>query len=396
MQPIYKIVTILTLLSTMVVSVAAASGQDLNRQRESILYATLVAMGFESSTAIVTDNEVVVDYVIKPLQSDLDLVLQLQSIFIAAAKVAPDTVLTVIKGRYRADYPPMLVVAVPNDVTQELIAEAIEPASFWQMVAINDETLMNATETQERRGLKESAKARLYASLSWNNTSLALKPDEFIRGLGMATGLGEVAIHQLNRQQPALLKPLHDTLLAVKIADLLAGARDPEALAMLLPWQSSQTMIRLLETVYPPTMRPWFDAITRYKVSLLLWPSDVTPPAMDAEWVASYMAARGGSSRPGKTPQQAYQGLTHDKAFFSLRQKLYDDLRRSREQTRGEVEQKVEQYLWGKTDTYLLNRFEAAYQRELFRSKRQSLADYLWGKKQTELERLRQAVIVKN
>lgn len=395
MKSILKAIALLLFLMIITdASVSKAAEPTLNQQRESILYATLTAMGFEKSTAIVTDNEVVVDYIIKPLQSDVDLVLQLQSIFIASAKIAPNCVLTVIKGRYDSKHPPMVVVAVPTNVTQKLVAEVIEPATFWQLVTVNDEALLDATERQERKGLSPSPRAQQYASLIWKQTSFDVSRGEMIRNLALITGLGDETIKQLVDKQPALFDPLEETLLAVKVVDLLYQARSAEELAERLPWQSSKVMNHLVETVYPPAMQPWVNTLTRYKVSLGLLPEGVALSQIDPSVANEYEQERGGfQDHRIATPRQAYQKLLSRGLISTARQMLHDDFVQARGAGSDPQDDQMDKYLWAKADTFLRNRLEAGYQRGLFRKSHQTLTDYLWSKKQVDLENVRKSAV---
>lgn len=107
--------------------------------KEFQMQAVLSAMNLQESAVVINKDEVIVDYIMKDrVRNKDDISTQLQMIFIAAAKVAPETTITVVKGRYVADYDPVIYVVVPTKATLFFMEGIIDPDEFWSFVSFND------------------------------------------------------------------------------------------------------------------------------------------------------------------------------------------------------------------------------------------------------------------
>ena len=95
------------------------------------LQTTLSTLGIESGVQI--SDTVTVDYIMKGVESDYDVAAHSMLIFLAAAKIAPDSDVIVLKGRYNQE-------------------GLIEPDEFWTFVSVIEEDVIEEFDTSSGLG----------------------------------------------------------------------------------------------------------------------------------------------------------------------------------------------------------------------------------------------------
>ena len=133
-----------TIVGLCILTLLLASMVQASESQELQLEATLGVLGISQSIAIIEGPDVTVDYVMPQVRTEADVMVQVQSIFIAAAKVAPESQMTVVKGRYSADTGVLIVVGVPTIYTKAYLADKLDLATYMKLWTVNDPDLVDA------------------------------------------------------------------------------------------------------------------------------------------------------------------------------------------------------------------------------------------------------------
>lgn len=116
----------------------AFANYDLEEQQ---FFSYLVNLGLEESFVEITDDEVIVDYVIPEGYSEQDILFQIQGVFIGAAEFAPHTTLSIVQVYYTADQDPLLTATVPTPFIHMYNDDDISIEDLWASVELNSDAV---------------------------------------------------------------------------------------------------------------------------------------------------------------------------------------------------------------------------------------------------------------
>jgi hypothetical protein len=123
---------------------------EASEVQEFQIHTILSTFNLAESSVTVDEEMVMVDYVMKDrVKTTEDIMAQVQMIFTTQAKIAPETSLSVIKGRYTAETDPVIYLVVPTDVTLLFLSGALEPSEFWTFVSFNDPEVVKDIQSLE-------------------------------------------------------------------------------------------------------------------------------------------------------------------------------------------------------------------------------------------------------
>lgn len=225
-----------------------------------------------------------------------------------------------------------------------------------------------------------------------NTEKTKVTNQEVIDDVGRHLGISSDTLQAVNKSSPALLENLKDTVTAIKIVDLYSEARDTEALVEIYQWQKGKLLDKAAEHLLPQNMNMVIAAVKAYKASLEVIRDKVFIPSLEEAIYQRYKGARGGNlDYRTASPDEAYDQATASGKYFPAKEKMYDELVKSRKYNKELMGPKMEAAVWKQVDNFWKNRLEAKYAQEIAKRNRESLVNQIWKNSSRDLEKVRKA-----
>jgi hypothetical protein len=241
---------------------------------------------------------------------------------------------------------------------------------------------------QTTAGLPLNARAEEYAQ-ELNQPSR----EEIINEVARQTGLANDAVSLIAKQNPQLLQGLNDTVLAVKVANSLADARDTEALADLMGY----AVDKLRDKAFPSSMNGFIVAFKVYKAALEIARDYYYIPKLDAGLYNAYRQARLDGLRRGDTSLEEIstafeRASTRDwSGYYAIKDSMFEALVKAKGYNKDLMGEKMKQTLWRQIDDFWMKRCEAKLLQEVLQANKAEMERQIWARVSSQLNAIRTA-----
>lgn len=215
--------------------------------------------------------------------------------------------------------------------------------------------------------------------------------EEVISEVARQTGLTNDAVSLIAKENPQLLQGLNDAVLAVKVVNSLADARDTEALADLLGY----AVDKLRDKALPAAMNGFITAFKVYKTALEITRDYYYIPKLDAGLYNAYREARIDGLRRGDTSLEEMtsafeRASTRDRSgYYALKDPMFQALLKAKGYNEALMDERMKQALWRQIDDFWMKRCEAKLLQEILRSNKAELERQVWARVSRQLNEIR-------
>lgn len=217
--------------------------------------------------------------------------------------------------------------------------------------------------------------------------------EEIINEVARQTGLTNDAVSLIAKENPQLLQGLNDTVLAVKVVNSLADARDTEALADLMGY----AVDKLRDKALPSAMNGFIVAFKVYKTALEITRDYYYVPKLDAELYDAYRRARADGLRRGDTSEEEMstafeRATTRDwSGYYAVKDSMFEALVKAKGYNKALMGEKVKQSLWSQIDDFWMKRCEAKLLQEILQANKAELEREVWSRVSRQLNAIKTA-----
>lgn len=217
--------------------------------------------------------------------------------------------------------------------------------------------------------------------------------EEVINEVARQTGLTNDAVSLIAKENPQLLQGLNDTVLAVKVVNSLADARDTEALADLMGY----AVDKLRDKALPSAMNGFIVAFKVYKTALEITRDFYYIPKLDAGLYNAYRQARLDGLRRGDTSAEEMstaftQASTRDwSGYYAVKESMFDALVKAKGYNKALMGETMKQSLWRQIDDFWMKRCEAKLLQEVLQANKAELERQIWSRASRQLSAIKSA-----
>ncbi|MGZ5437470.1 MAG: hypothetical protein ACXW3F_15555 [Pyrinomonadaceae bacterium] len=217
--------------------------------------------------------------------------------------------------------------------------------------------------------------------------------EEIINEVARQTGLTNDAVSLIAKQNPKLLQGLNDTVLAVKVVNSLADARDTEALADLMGY----AVDKLRDKALPSAMNGFIVAFKVYKTALEITRDYYYIPKLDAGLYNAYREARLDGLRRGDTSAEEIstafeRASTRDwSGYYGVKDSMFEALIKAKGYNKALMDDKMKQSLWSQIDDFWMKRCEAKLLQEVLQANKAELERQIWSRVSGQLNAIKTA-----
>jgi hypothetical protein len=215
--------------------------------------------------------------------------------------------------------------------------------------------------------------------------------EQVIDEVARFTGLSKDSVSLAVSENPKLLEGLDECVLAVKIVNQFAEAKDAEGLTEIGGWVLGKIKDRLV----PAGLGTFLTAVSVYKSALEALRDYTFIPAFESSLYRKYAKARREDARRGDNSRESMTTAfeTATTAWFSgypaLKQRMYDRMVKAKGYNPKLIGPELERELWRRIDDYWIACFEARLQQEQLRENRIGIIAKLWSVEGRKLAALR-------
>lgn len=220
-----------------------------------------------------------------------------------------------------------------------------------------------------------------------------LTREEVINEVARQTGLTNDAVSLIVKENPQLLQGLNDTVLAVKVVNSLADARDTEALADLMGY----AVDKLRDKALPSALNGFIVAFKVYKTALEITRDYYYVPKLDAGLYDAYRQARADGLRRGDTSVEEMstafeRATTRDwSGYYALKDPMFEALIKAKGYNTSLMDEKMKQSLWRQIDDFWMKRCEAKLLQEILKANKAELERQIWTRASRQLDAIKNA-----
>ncbi len=217
--------------------------------------------------------------------------------------------------------------------------------------------------------------------------------EEVINEVARQTGLTNDAVSLIAKENPQLLQGLNDTVLAVKVVNSLADARDTEALADLMGY----TVDKLRDKALPSSMNVLIVAFKVYKTALEVTRDYYYVPKLDAGLYNAYRQARIDGLRRGDTSIEEMstafeRATTRDwSGYYALKDPMFEALVKAKGYNKDLMDEKMKRSLWLQIDDFWMKRCEARLLQEVLQANKADMERQVWSRVSRQLNAIKTA-----
>ena len=217
--------------------------------------------------------------------------------------------------------------------------------------------------------------------------------EEIINEVARQTGLTNDAVSLIAKENPQLLQGFNDTVLAVKVVNSLADARDTEALADLMGY----TVDKLRDKALPSALNGFIVAFKVYKTALEITRDYYYVPKLDAGLYEAYRQARADGLRRGDTSEEEMstafeRATTRDwSGYYAVKDPMFDALVKAKGYNKSLMDEKMKQSLWRGIDDFWMKRCEAKLLQEILKANQAELERQIWARASRQLAAVKNA-----
>lgn len=217
--------------------------------------------------------------------------------------------------------------------------------------------------------------------------------EEVVNEVARQTGLTNDAVSLIAKENPQLLQGLNDTVLAVKIVNSLADARDTEALADLMGY----AVDKLRDKALPSAINGFIVAFKVYKTVLEITRDYYYVPKLDAGLYDAYRQARADGLRRGDTSAEEMstaftRASTRDwSGYYAVKESMFDALVKAKGYNKALMGETMKQSLWRQIDDFWMKRCEAKLLQEVLQANKAELERQIWSRASRQLSAIKSA-----
>jgi hypothetical protein len=217
--------------------------------------------------------------------------------------------------------------------------------------------------------------------------------EEIINEVARQTGLTNDAVSLIAKENPQLLQGLNDTVLAVKVVNSLADARDTEALADLMGY----AVDKLRDKALPSAMNGFIVAFKVYKTALEITRDYYYVPKLDAGLYTAYRQARADGLRRGDTSVEEMstafeRATTRDwSGYYAVKDSMFEALVKAKGYNNALMDEKMKQALWRQIDDFWMKRCEAKLLQEVLQANKAEMERQIWSRVSRQLNTIKTA-----
>ena len=222
--------------------------------------------------------------------------------------------------------------------------------------------------------------------------------EEIINEVARQTGLTNDAVSLIAKENPQLLQGLNDTVLAVKVVNSLADARDTEALADLMGY----AVDKLRDKALPSAMNGFIVAFKVYKTALEITRDYYYVQKLDAGLYNAYRQARADGLRRGDTSAEEMstafeRATTRDwSGYYAVKDSMFDALIKAKGYNKALMGDEMKQSLWRQIDDFWMKRCEAKLLQEILQANKAELERQIWSRVSRQLGAIQSAASKKS
>lgn len=217
--------------------------------------------------------------------------------------------------------------------------------------------------------------------------------EEVINEVARQTGLTNDAVSLIAKENPQLLQGLNDTVLAVKVVNSLADARDTEALADLMGY----AVDKLRDKALPSAMNGFIVAFKVYKTALEITRDYYYVPKLDAGLYNAYRQARADGLRRGDTSAEEMstafeRASTRDwSGYYAVKDSMFEALVKAKGYNKALMGEQMKQSLWRQIDDFWMKRCEAKLLQEVLQANKSEVERQIWSRASRQLSAIKSA-----
>lgn len=195
------------------------------------------------------------------------------------------------------------------------------------------------------------------------------------------------------KENPQLLQGLNDTVLAIKVVNSVADARDTEALADLMGY----AVDKLRDKALPSAMNGFIVAFKVYKTALEITRDYYYIPKLDAGLYNAYRQARIDGLRRGDTSVEEMttafeRASTRDwSGYYAVKDSMFDALVKAKGYNKALMGEKMKQSLWRQIDDFWMKRCEAKLLQEVLQANKAEMERQIWSRASRQLNAIKNA-----
>jgi hypothetical protein len=217
--------------------------------------------------------------------------------------------------------------------------------------------------------------------------------EEIINEIARQTGLTNDAVSLIAKENPQLFQGLNDTVLAIKVVNSLADARDTEALADLMGY----AVDKLRDKALPSSMNVLIVAFKVYKTALEVTRDYYYVPKLDAGLYNAYRQARLDGLRRGDTSVEEMmtaftRASTRDwSGYYAVKDSMFEALVKAKGYNKALMDDKMKQSLWRQIDDFWMKRCEAKLLQEVLQANKAEVEQQIWSRASSQLSAIKSA-----
>lgn len=217
--------------------------------------------------------------------------------------------------------------------------------------------------------------------------------EEIINEVARHTGLTNDAVSLIVKENPQLLQGLNDTVLAVKVVNSLADARDTEALADLMGY----AVDKLRDKALPSAMNGFIVAFKVYKTALEITRDYYYIPKLDSGLYNAYREARLDGLRRGDTSVEEMttafeRASTRDwSGYYAVKDSMFEALVKAKGYNKASMGERMKESLWRQIDDFWMKRCEARLLQEVLQANKAEIERQIWSRVSRQLNAIKSA-----
>jgi len=215
--------------------------------------------------------------------------------------------------------------------------------------------------------------------------------EEIINEVARQTGLTNDAVSLIAKDNPQMFQGLNDTVLAVKVVNSLADARDTEALTDLMGY----AVDKLRDKALPSSMNVFIVAFKVYKTALEVTRDYYYVPKLDAGLYNAYRQARLDGLRRGDTSAEEIttafeRASTRDwSGYYAIKDSMFDALVKAKGYNKALMGENLKQALWRQIDDFWMKRCEAKLLQEVLQANKAEMERQIWSRVSRQLSAIK-------
>jgi len=229
------------------------------------------------------------------------------------------------------------------------------------------------------------------SALNASSCQTYMNKDEMLSLIADDLGVSKSALELVYNDKPELFNKVDNYALGVKVLNAVLKADDTGAVVEIINSVLGKGADEMLEQICPENFITFIKVVKVYKTFLEGIRDNIFIPKLQEDMYKRYKAARGGVlDYRYANMEEAFNEATARGKYFPVKQKMYDELIKSKGYNKKLLGEKLEKQLWKEIDDFWAMRMEVRYQKEVMKKMRVPLELAMRNKVKNQLMKIKQ------